>query len=252
LHNILEQYTRPYRIYYYQFIVPNANKAFAHANDTYVRVKPHAEHYLSEARRHTINAYQTARPHAIEAYRRALPHAVFAYEKAKFYGIVLSSKVGDARRQFVDPHILRIWEKVSEVTPSSTPSSYSQTWTSTPAPTQASEDAPTPSSSSVVEPVATQTPEHVVPTESVADPEPEQEPEPEATVPPQEETPVPTQSLTPDTPEPSSSSLVEAEISLSSAPVHATPVPVVEHEANSAASVVAASLHVAAAAAEIP
>ncbi|KAG6861266.1 hypothetical protein C0995_002074 [Termitomyces sp. Mi166 len=246
LHPHLEQHSRPYRIYYRRFIVPGVKKAVARTNATYIYLRPHAEHYLSKAWDHTINAYEKTRPHIIEAYRRVRPHVVVLLEKAQFHALVLASKAGDARRQYVDPHILRIWEKVSE--PSNT-TPYSESATPTPTSTHGVEDEPTSRSSFsvVVEPV-TPTPESTpAATEAVAEPEPEQEAESEATTPVQEETAVPE-----PTPTPQPSSSLEADIPPPSAPVHATPVPAVEHEARSAASVVAASLHAAAAAEVTP
>ncbi|KAH0582526.1 hypothetical protein H2248_010467 [Termitomyces sp. 'cryptogamus'] len=241
LHPHLEHHSRPYRIYYRRFIVPGIRKATARVNATYIQLRPHVERFLFEARGHTINAYKKTRPYVIEAYHRVRPHAIALVQKAKFYALVLACKAGDARRQYVDPHILRIWEKVSE--PSNASSYYE---TATPKPTQALEDEPTTFSSSTVIKSVIPTPEPPVTTaQSVAEPVPEQEAEPEATI-PQEETAAPEPTTTP---QPSSSS--ETDLPLPSAPVNVTPVPPAEHEAESAASVVAASLHAGAAAAQV-
>ncbi|KAG6840208.1 hypothetical protein C0991_008181 [Blastosporella zonata] len=252
VHPHIEPHTRPYRIYYSRFIVPGAKRFATNVHVNYVHLRPYAVYYLSEAQRHTINVYGTARPHVIEAYRRVHPHAVVVLEKAKIHALDLSGKIGDARREFVDPHILRIWEKVVEadVTPSPTATSFSESsysTRSTPAPTQALAEEPTPSPSSTTVVPVVQTPEPVVVPEPVAEAEPEQEAKPEVTPPPShEETPTSSPSLS-SSPEPSSEpSSSEADILPSSAPVHVSPVPAAEHEAASAASVVAASLHVGA------
>ncbi|KAG6856440.1 hypothetical protein H0H87_004405 [Tephrocybe sp. NHM501043] len=249
LHPYIEPHFRPYQVYYRKVIVPTAQKLAVNAHATYIRFRPYAVYYLSEVQRHTINAYGIARPRVIATYQLARPHVIVVLKKIKINALDLSSKVGDARREFVDPHVLRIWEKVVEAdaTPSFTASWSSET--ATPASTQALKEEPTLSSSSIVAEPVVQTPEPVVTPDPVAEPEPTPEAEPEVIAPSsQEETASPTsqEEAIPSpssSPEPSPSSSSGADIPAPSAQVHVASVPATEHEAASAASLFAASLH---------
>ncbi|KAG6886758.1 hypothetical protein C0992_002506 [Termitomyces sp. T32_za158] len=254
VHPHLEHHSRPYRIYYRRFIVPGVRAAIA-------RVAPHAQRALVATRTNARAAYDTARPHVIDMYRRLRPHVLALLENAKRHVLVLASKAGAARRQYVDPHVLRIWEKVSEPEPRK---SSAQAVVSQPTTVSTPESTMEPTTSEVTTPESTAVHEPTMPESTAAQeintserttPEPTAEQEPATPEPtaPESATLDPTtlEAATPEpttAAEPTPSLEVAANANAISAPsapvpVHPTPVPAAEHEAESAASVVAASLH---------
>ncbi|KAF8074683.1 hypothetical protein FPV67DRAFT_1665432 [Lyophyllum atratum] len=217
IHPTLESQTRPYRLYYRKFVVPFAQRAAVHAREFYTRLRPHVVHHLKEARRHLCVAYKTVKPHVVRAYIQARPHVVTLLDKAKTQACFVARKAGEARREFVDPHVRRIWEKVGES------SSSPVVATSTPTPTEAAADEPTPDpspvSSVLAEPIRTET------TVSAAEPE----------------TPTPEPPVFVETVEVFEEAVIPPPSA--PAPIAESPIPVSEPAAAKAASVVAASLH---------
>ncbi|KAJ6580949.1 hypothetical protein B0H19DRAFT_1369405 [Mycena capillaripes] len=61
------------------------------------RVAPAASH-----------AYAVGKPYVVRSYRAARPHVISLY-------VLGAEKAGAARRAYVDPHVVRIWEKVLEL-----------------------------------------------------------------------------------------------------------------------------------------
>ncbi|KAF7345387.1 hypothetical protein MVEN_01556600 [Mycena venus] len=53
-------------------------------------------------------AYAVGKPYVIKGYHTVRPHVVAFY-------VVVADKAGAARRAYVDPHVVRIWEKVLEL-----------------------------------------------------------------------------------------------------------------------------------------
>ncbi|KAF7371060.1 hypothetical protein MSAN_00740300 [Mycena sanguinolenta] len=53
-------------------------------------------------------AYAFTKPYVVKGYRTIRPHVVAFY-------VVTSDKLGAARRAYVDPHVIRMWEKVLEL-----------------------------------------------------------------------------------------------------------------------------------------
>lgn len=78
------------------------------------RAKPHVHATYIAARKYSYTAYVTAKPQAIAAYARLRPHAIVFYHQAKVHAVRGLAKAAEARREFVDPHLRRIWEKVGE------------------------------------------------------------------------------------------------------------------------------------------
>ncbi|KAF5383568.1 hypothetical protein D9615_003765 [Tricholomella constricta] len=267
-HPFLEAQTRPYRIFYHRFVVPFARKTAAQAQVWYTRTRPHAVAYLKLARLQACNAYKAAKPHALAAYARVRPHLVFALDRAKVQALLVARKAGEARREFVDPHVRRIWEKVGEAEVVSSSSESVVPVTSTATPTQASADEPTPmatppddaaSASSVILESA-HAHSSVLASASASASVAESEPKPTleeapTSTPTAMSTAIATPSSSSDAA--SSSSSQEAAAVTSSqeavipppsvpAPASESPIPTTELAAESAASVVAASLHASA------
>ncbi|KAF8166555.1 hypothetical protein K438DRAFT_1856947 [Mycena galopus ATCC 62051] len=115
-------------------------------------------------------AYAFSKPYAIKGYRVARPHVVGFY-------VIVSDKAGAARRAYVDPHVVRIWEKVLELSgagPVGSPTEQPPTAATT-------EDSTTEEVASETSVKATVTP--IAASSSVASPPPSAE----------EEVPVPTE-----------------------------------------------------------
>ncbi|KAG6840207.1 hypothetical protein C0991_008180 [Blastosporella zonata] len=114
LHPYLERHTRPHRIFYHKVIVPGARKVVSRTHSTYIRVLPHAQHYLVNAQANAGRIYETVRPHVLRVYQRVRPHAVVLLNQAQLQLLCLTKKAGDMRREFVDPHLRKILDKVGE------------------------------------------------------------------------------------------------------------------------------------------
>ncbi|KAJ3571040.1 hypothetical protein NP233_g4014 [Leucocoprinus birnbaumii] len=111
--------------YYNQQAEPYV-RSFAHHTSLYAH---QAQKYASLAynltRPHVFHVYTAAKPYVVSGYARIKPLlfriAGVAQSKGKYVAsevMVLSQiavgRVGDLRREFVDPHVLRIWEKAVE------------------------------------------------------------------------------------------------------------------------------------------
>ncbi|KIL65594.1 hypothetical protein M378DRAFT_161903 [Amanita muscaria Koide BX008] len=116
----------------------------------YGRVKPHVtnalikfRHYstlaFARTNRYINRSYNAIQPHVIAFWVKAQPHvrarckflklqAVKGLSVVRVYASSAATRLGDARREFVDPHLKRIWDKVEDhsVVPSSTPLSSSK------------------------------------------------------------------------------------------------------------------------------
>ncbi|KAJ7777226.1 hypothetical protein B0H16DRAFT_1504752 [Mycena metata] len=60
-------------------------------------------------------AYAFGKPHAISAYRAARPHVLALYAHGRALAAKGADQAGAARREYVDPHVQRIWDKVLEL-----------------------------------------------------------------------------------------------------------------------------------------
>ncbi|KAJ4470144.1 hypothetical protein J3R30DRAFT_3711968 [Lentinula aciculospora] len=101
---VLDPYLRPLFLKAHLYV----NKAFWACHRLYQVVAP---------RIHI--AYVRARPFIDRAWRAAKPHVMKAAELGlRLFNLILERSV-EARRQFVDPHVIRIWEKVVELSGSS-------------------------------------------------------------------------------------------------------------------------------------
>ncbi|KAK7466307.1 hypothetical protein VKT23_005034 [Stygiomarasmius scandens] len=89
-------------------IVVNAhlytNKAFVYLHRVYTTVQPHV---------HAL--YVRTKPHAQSAWTAARPYIGRAAESVQTLLAILMEKLGQMRRLYVDPHVLRIWDKVVEL-----------------------------------------------------------------------------------------------------------------------------------------
>lgn len=139
-------------------------KYYNHQAEPYVRALAHHTYvYAHRAQKHTRAAYDRLQPYAVNAYTIARPYVSRANAQVKPYlswamnaaqskgryvasgAMVMSQsalgRVGDLRREFVDPHVLRIWEKAVEKSgPSST--KYASITTSVPSVTPAQSEVP--------------------------------------------------------------------------------------------------------------
>ncbi|KAF5353095.1 hypothetical protein D9758_008728 [Tetrapyrgos nigripes] len=81
-----------------------ANRSFVYLHQVYTTVQPHVRW-----------AYSRAQPHVQRAWKTSRPYLVRAAETAQTLLAVLMEKLGQLRRLYVDPHVLRIWDKVVEL-----------------------------------------------------------------------------------------------------------------------------------------
>ncbi|TFK39462.1 hypothetical protein BDQ12DRAFT_681825 [Crucibulum laeve] len=144
-------YTRAVVPRYRMFIAPHLDKYTAVAHEYIHHLQPHIHAYshLVKQKYHSIrpyfvnaydavyphihNAYTTARPHALNAWSRARPFLCKAWKYTliqtrvalRVLGVQIhraGREVGNARKQYVDPHVRQIWEKVVESSSSPHPS----------------------------------------------------------------------------------------------------------------------------------
>ncbi|THU92963.1 hypothetical protein K435DRAFT_725740 [Dendrothele bispora CBS 962.96] len=80
------------------------NKGFVYLHRIYTTVQPHVQ-----------SAYVRVRPHAQRAWTNAKPHLVRVVDSLQALLTVLVEKLGQLRRLYVDPHVMRIWDKVVEL-----------------------------------------------------------------------------------------------------------------------------------------
>ncbi|KAG5351888.1 hypothetical protein C0989_004654 [Termitomyces sp. Mn162] len=111
LHPTLERHTRPF---YNDYLAPGASKVAAYAQATCVRVLPHAQHYLLNARKNAARVYEVVRLHMLDLHQRIRPHVIVFLDQAHTHALALAQKAGDLRRQFIDPHVRKILDKVTE------------------------------------------------------------------------------------------------------------------------------------------
>jgi hypothetical protein len=126
-------------------------RSFAHRTSVYAHTaQKYATLVHDRSQPYVARAYSTVKPHVVSGYDRIKPLmfkvARVAQSKSKYVAgeaMVLSQvalgRAGDLRREFVDPHVLRIWEKAVEKSgPSQTEVKASSTSTAmtTPIPTQ--------------------------------------------------------------------------------------------------------------------
>ncbi|KAJ7095477.1 hypothetical protein C8R43DRAFT_964468 [Mycena crocata] len=71
--------------------------------------------YTKRVKPVAIRSYVIVKPYAIKGYRTVRPHALNLYAHLKAFGALLAAKAGEARREYVDPHVVRIWDKVLEL-----------------------------------------------------------------------------------------------------------------------------------------
>ncbi|KAG5641430.1 hypothetical protein DXG03_005246 [Asterophora parasitica] len=115
-HPFLEVQTRPYRSYYHSTVVPYARKARIQLRDAYARTRPLADPYIEAVRYSVSHAYELARYRGLDAWAHVRPRLVRVLEGARVRAGALAGSVADARREYVDPHLGRIWEKIGECT----------------------------------------------------------------------------------------------------------------------------------------
>ncbi|KAH0582525.1 hypothetical protein H2248_010466 [Termitomyces sp. 'cryptogamus'] len=111
LHPTFERHTRPF---YNDYLAPGASKVAAYAQATFVRVLPHAQHFLLNARKNAARVYEVVRLHMLDLHQRIRPHVIVFLDQAHTYALALAQKAGDSRRQFIDPHVRKILDKVTE------------------------------------------------------------------------------------------------------------------------------------------
>ncbi|KAI0358010.1 hypothetical protein OH77DRAFT_1421272 [Trametes cingulata] len=111
---------------YNQYAVPQLMKLDAQTAPYRSRAEQEYERYLGPYVRHavaTLNQWQhKARPYVVlaaqktyDGYQRARPYARPVWEKVKVLVAQLLVFLGEQRRQFVDPHVKKIWEHVKEL-----------------------------------------------------------------------------------------------------------------------------------------
>lgn len=129
-------YLQPHVNKYVSPLIKRA-KYYNHQAQPYVRTLAyHTSIYAHKAQKYTLFVYDVTKPYAARAYASTKPHILHGYarikpllfkvtrvaqSKGKYVAseaMILSQialgRVGDLRREFVDPHVLRIWEKAVE------------------------------------------------------------------------------------------------------------------------------------------
>ncbi|KAF7309451.1 hypothetical protein MIND_00315900 [Mycena indigotica] len=113
---------------YHKHVLPQWNKHVVsqwrkHVSPQLQRVQPHFSRaqrtiqtsaivgrklYITRIQPALVKAYALTKPYVVKTYVIVKPRAL------AFYG-ALSARTGEARRAYVDPHVVRIWEKVLEL-----------------------------------------------------------------------------------------------------------------------------------------
>ncbi|CAK5273736.1 unnamed protein product [Mycena citricolor] len=71
--------------------------------------------YSDSVQPRILQAYVVVKPHAIKAYEVARPHLLKGFEHGLAAGAAIAAQAGQARRTYVDPHVIRMWDKVLEL-----------------------------------------------------------------------------------------------------------------------------------------
>ncbi|KAJ7036503.1 hypothetical protein C8F04DRAFT_1337222 [Mycena alexandri] len=203
---------------YHKHVVPQWRK---HVGPHIARVAPYAARaqrslertaftlhktYTTRVAPAAARAYALAKPHAITVYRTARPHALALYAHGKALAAKGADKAGAARREYVDPHVQRIWDKVLELSGAGPVTSGTQ---GVPVPEPASTAATSEDSTTEAVVSETKVAAVVTPVEEKATATPSATPEPEEEVPAVQATPsaVPVEASTVVPPVPSSSAV---------------------------------------------
>lgn len=101
---VLDPYLRPLTLKTHLY----ANKLFWTLHRIYLAAAPRIHSAYIRARPFMDRAWEVAKPHVVQSVDTGL----------KLFGLLLE-KSAEARRQFVDPHVIKIWEKVVELSGSS-------------------------------------------------------------------------------------------------------------------------------------
>ncbi|KAJ3890854.1 hypothetical protein GG344DRAFT_48605 [Lentinula edodes] len=101
---VLDPYLRPLMLKTHLY----ANKLFWTLHRIYLAAAPRIHSAYVRARPLMDRAWEVAKPHVVQSVDTGL----------KLFGLLLE-KTAEARRQFVDPHVIKIWEKVVELSGSS-------------------------------------------------------------------------------------------------------------------------------------
>ncbi|KAK7031638.1 hypothetical protein R3P38DRAFT_2924910 [Favolaschia claudopus] len=110
--HILPQYNKHVLPQYRKHIAPHVERVTPHLA-TAQRNFEHAAFVLHKTYSTRVapfisDAYALSRPYVIKGYRTVQPHVITLY-------VVVAEKAGAARRAYVDPHVVRIWDKVLEL-----------------------------------------------------------------------------------------------------------------------------------------
>ncbi|KAJ7498009.1 hypothetical protein B0H11DRAFT_1715422 [Mycena galericulata] len=104
---------------YNRYIAPKIAQAAPYAARTQRALEDTAfvlhKAYTQRVQPAALKAYAFAEPWAIRAWRAARPHALALAAQGKVLGSLAAAKAGEARRAYVDPHVVRIWDKVLEL-----------------------------------------------------------------------------------------------------------------------------------------
>ncbi|KII87285.1 hypothetical protein PLICRDRAFT_42929 [Plicaturopsis crispa FD-325 SS-3] len=144
----VESELEPYRLRIAQEYVERISPSLQFASNKLQLLQVKAQPYVSLAASKTYGGYQIAKPYAIPLWQRVKL-------VIKQLLLVLQAQ----RRQFVDPHVARIWEKVVEL--GSGKPKASSTTSATPPPPQAPVD-------DTIVPIAADTPAPVLDTEALS------------------------------------------------------------------------------------
>ncbi|KAG6870620.1 hypothetical protein C0992_012847 [Termitomyces sp. T32_za158] len=111
LHPTLKRHIYPF---YNNYLSPGVRKGTAYAQAAYVRSLPHAKHYLSNAQKNAARISKIVRLHAVNLYVRLRPHITMFLDQVHMLVLVIARKASDLRREFIDPHVRKMLDKVAE------------------------------------------------------------------------------------------------------------------------------------------
>jgi hypothetical protein len=104
-----------------------AHRVYKYALVAYERSQPYVSRAHSALKPYVLRGYAQIKPLVCQTARIAQSKGKYVASKAVILFQVALGRIGDLRREFVDPHILRIWEKAIEKSDSSSITKASST-----------------------------------------------------------------------------------------------------------------------------
>lgn len=100
-----------------------------HVYRTYATIQPHAVRLYKASQPVVVRAYASSKKYACQGYEVAKPHVRLAYSRAAQRVKHYLRKLAALRKQYVDKHLGRIWEKVEELSAPGGPKNFTPSQT---------------------------------------------------------------------------------------------------------------------------